>query len=44
LIEQRLIEKKEDFFGEKPHQNAPWYICAWILNEYVTKGIHPDAC
>jgi hypothetical protein len=33
LVEKKLIKKREGFFSAMPPQNAPFGICAWIMNE-----------
>jgi hypothetical protein len=35
LIKQGLIMKREEFLQETPHPQSPWFICAWIMNEYA---------
>ncbi|KAF8233879.1 hypothetical protein L208DRAFT_1553872 [Tricholoma matsutake] len=36
LIKQGLIMKWEEFLQETPHPQSPWFICAWIMNEYAS--------
>ncbi|KAH7904261.1 DNA breaking-rejoining enzyme [Hygrophoropsis aurantiaca] len=32
LVDQQLLKPSEVFFTSQPHQHAPWFITAWIMN------------
>lgn len=35
LIAKKFIRKKDDFFCANPPKDAPLFIIAWIMEEYV---------
>jgi len=35
LIAKKFIQKKDDFFCANPPNDAPLFIIAWIMEEYV---------